>query len=398
MASEAKRLGNSRVIARGFFPPWKGVTPAQRWAYFVVAALAFIAETSWVGAGNLQVPMKNVTVELMFASLLALAGGMGTRVEALYIAAFFISVFLGIGIAANIGTVGIYVLCTSWIVRRWFIPSLFLFLGAEAVQFPVMVSQLNWTTDRFIRNALFSGVIICAVGFSLYLVTSQAARLRNSVARYRAIAEEAEDRVRHEIASELHNSTARDLARLALTAQELSNRGHATPEELDMLTKIAIDASKHVRPLVLGIDSRRASATIANAVSDAVPMLEGRSIALHVAVLPDIDTRISRGQRLAGALLIREGSTNILKYAPAGSEASLEVMQVGENGALSLIMASAIANEPDEATMHRAHSSGYGLANLAERVADEGGTLQFGPAGDQWILCAVLPSMKETFL
>ena len=86
--------------------------------------------------------------------------------------------------------------------------------------------------------------------------------------------------------------------------------------------------------------------------------------------------------------IVREGLTNALGHSP-GSPVDVSITGDGRGGlaveVTNVLPAPATApRDPDRV--------GTGLASLTERLRVLGGTFEAGPAGDRWLLRAVLPA------
>lgn len=347
-----------RQLFSRLFPSYDDGRQGHVWVYRAVAVFALAFDIAMFYLGELTFSYRALIADLYFSALLFYAGGKGVRAEFVYVGTLVVVLVLGINTSVNMAGIGLYTICVSWINRRWFIPSVVALLGTELLQYPIMVRESGWTRSYFAVSSVLGLLIVLGLGFMLLHFNSQARGLRERVDEYREAAEAAGEKIRHEIASELHDSTARDLARLALTAQELSDRGGARAGELAQLAQLASDASRRIRPLILGIDSGRSSATVRSAIQQVISMLHGRDIELHVEVPNDIDNRVTRGQRLAGALVVREGATNILKYAPEEvtergipsiDEESGKVTLAGEEGTVEFSLMPAASGKTSEA-------------------------------------------------
>ncbi|RTE48452.1 histidine kinase [Actinotignum sanguinis] len=193
---------------------------------------------------------------------------------------------------------------------------------------------------------------------------------------------------RQELARQLHDTTAKDLAHIAILAQDIAIRHPDLSEELDKLVKVATSASRRIRPLILSMDTTATETPLSEVITQVTNMLRTRDITLEVNINGDIDTLTTRQQRRTAALAIRECASNILKYAPAGSEANLVIEVTTAPNLLALSLSNQIASQPQTSHM----SSGYGLANLANRIRTEGGTIQSKAVDQQWITYITLPA------
>ena len=361
------------------------------WGYRSLAVAGLLLDaTSLAGPSNdptaISIVGLAVCVVVLFAMRFLRLWG-----EYAFVLLFLAGMPLGYTIDFATPTVGIYGICAAWIGRKRFVQAFLLFVLSQAVSY-VQAPEDPISTVAF--NIVFWLLAILGAGLGILFYRTRIRTLHGVAEEWRATARESEDRVRHQIATDLHDSTARDLAHLALQAQHLADQESASPDELRALAELASGAARKIRPLILQIDAERESATIAEASELSATMLKSRSIALKSEIPEGVDEELSRQQRLTGSLIIREAATNILKYAPAASEAELEV-EHDDEGTLSILVISDISPEPLAPTAEPGSSGGFGIANLADRVESEGGTFTFGAAGTRWIVNAILPSYKE---
>ncbi len=102
----------------------------------------------------------------------------------------------------------------------------------------------------------------------------------------------------------------------------------------------------------------------------------------------DIDPSADRlDAATAGTLgrVVREASTNILRYAPAGASCRVLVTTAGAGVRLE------VASELGAERRASDYSTGRGLAGLAERVQRAGGEFRAGRVGGEWVVTAQLP-------
>ena len=274
---------------------------------------------------------------------------------------------------------GVPIVLVLWLLRSWIM---------RAVTVMAIETSVSVAVSPTPQLQLYSSIIITIVTLTVGI----ALRWQNN---RRALAEErtkeafeAVRQTRQELARQLHDTTAKDLAHVAILAQDIAIRHPNLSEELGILVEVATSASRRLRPLILSMDTTATETPLSEVITQVSNMLSTRDITLEVNITGDIDTLTTRQQRRTAALAIRECASNILKYAPAGSEANLVIEVTTAPNLLALSLSNQIASQPQTSHM----SSGYGLANLANRIRTEGGTIQTSAVDQQWITYITLPA------
>lgn len=90
--------------------------------------------------------------------------------------------------------------------------------------------------------------------------------------------------------------------------------------------------------------------------------------------------------------IIRESTTNIVRYAPASAACTLRIATTPAGFAVT------VANPLPNRARRSESSTGWGLIGLAERVRITGGTFAAEPVGEQWVLQAHLLFAPEANL
>ena len=303
---------------------------------------------------DVQIPFLFL-MDLFALGVILVVSGFAPRVAGvIYIVIFVLSAFAGATEIFAFPVLGVYLIVGIWIVEFDIISGVIVLVAVEGMLIflsDVPVSQLS--------GAAVSSGLVLGVSFIL-----RAWRLKNKQALEsaqvaKAQAEEAGERVRSELASQLHDTTAKDLAQIAMVAQQLSRQEHVTPDELSSLARLASSAAKRIRPTILNLDSMQSRTNIAETVSLVAKMLFTRGILLERDIDEGVDSCITRQQSLLASLVIREACTNILKYAKAGSNASL-VVSLLDDESVSISVSNEVADDGEIAGV----TGGFGLANL----------------------------------
>ncbi|GAB3236807.1 hypothetical protein GCM10027447_35380 [Glycomyces halotolerans] len=195
----------------------------------------------------------------------------------------------------------------------------------------------------------------------------------------RAVAGElavAEERLR--FASELHDIQGGHLQAIALKAQlarRLVEREPARAEaELEQVEALARQALDDTREVVSGY--RKVS--LADEIDSAGRVL--RSAGIQTIVRADAPRLRAGAERLLG-LLVREATTNMLRHSRARAA---ELAVAADGTAVTATVANDGAAEAE-------HPSGNGIAMLAERFAEAGGTVTAALEGRRFTLTGTLP-------
>ncbi len=225
---------------------------------------------------------------------------------------------------------------------------------------------------------------------------------QNALQQAKEIAEITKNKIQADLALYLHDTIAKDLARIALSAESIRlSYSCAQPElaqKLEQLSAMAHQASAKVRPMIVNMNAEASSADISTTISNIEHMLFTREIELDTTIDSPyiLDHFLSRQALITSTLILREGAANALKYSPERSciQLFLEIeADTGKNNedALKITMINNIS--PDDAP--KEISSGFGLLNLQERIKQEGGEFSTARIESTWILQAKLFNVKE---
>lgn len=360
-----------------FFPRYTRSRVAQP-VLFVTATVSFIViDALSVKFGIYAFDISHVLPILGLSILFALAGFFQVC-EFLFIVCYITANACDVIGSFTAPSFGISIVLVFWLMRSWIVPA----IGVMIID--VVVSIAVSTTPQL---QLFSSIIVS----SLSLIIGLTLRWQNSRRILAEIQQEqardAAEQIKQELARQLHDTTAKDLAHVAVLAQDLKVHHPDLASELDALISVATSASRRIRPMILSIDTTARETPLSDVVTQVTAMLKTRNIMLETSIAGDIDTVLVRQQRLVAALAIRECASNILKYAPAYSEANLEMETYAAPGVLTISLSNQISSQPAVPSM----SSGYGLANLSSKIRSEGGTIDSSNIGQQWVTYITLP-------
>lgn len=273
----------------------------------------------------------------------------------------------------------------------------------------VAVAWLGWLARRF-QGEQDPGIALGAIGFVLFgLALGVASRfflqLRaeqlSTLDRLRLERAEARTSERVRLAGELHDVVAYQLSLLNLRASGLTDAvdDAELASGLDALAAINEDAQRDLTTLVGlmrdGWDTRATGAqdpsgsdgawlSPSATVEAMAKVLADAGFTPYLVVGPGVDDCDATTARTLRRML-REGTTNILRYAPPASPCRLILEGSAHELSLSL------ESELDTRFRHASEATGNGLRGLAERTVLTGGTFKAGPIGHHWQLAAVLP-------
>lgn len=376
----------SHKLAHFFFPPHPPMGNLHRIVFVAMAFLLTIFELIFVAIYDTD-DVPNVWLVIFLGIVVAVGGQFGFKGELAIIATFFLVEIAGLAEYVGFPFYAIYAISVVWIIRTWYIPALLLFFLNELALF-------RTTTDygEQIFSSVIAACIVICLGVGLRWLTRQLFDMEGKVQKL----EKANEQIHRDLASHLHDTVAKDLTKVAISAQQIADEidSYSTTKvrmQLGQLADMARLASRSIRPLILDFDSQQEISSVKEVVQNCQKMLQLRSIDFRIDVPEDIDEKLSQQQILTVGLVVREGATNILKYAPSNSFADLIIEFHDVNKAVDIVMTNPLADNIDEDPQRKALSGGFGLGNLHKRVVEEGGTLTVGQSSSQWILQVSLP-------
>lgn len=373
-----QRLGRQLLIPRS----GKGSLPGPTFA--VIAGILLLIEVL-VSRGSDTLNLEWLVVG--YRSL-ALTGWLPGPCGAVYLVFTLVGIVLPSDLLhASVPMLGVYAVAADWISRRWYLPAstgLVLLETAQILESPA--PQLE------VVGALLGMSLATAVGLRVQWSQARVADLEIRAEASRQEAQRAHQIVRDEIAATLHDTVAADLTRVIVTAQSMVRRAPdaGSAMEAGALEEVARDALVHLRALMNTTLSGQASSpqSLEDVVATCRTMLGARGVILDAEPLTIFEQACPLRQLSMLALVLREGSTNALKYARAGSTVGLS-FERSEDGSIGLTMVNDIDVVDDIAS--DVLSGGFGLRNLSTRIALEGGRMHFGSNAGRWMLAAVIP-------
>lgn len=325
--------------------------------------------------------------EIFFATSLALTGVFPVTGGLLYVLLYAIfSSFSILNKPTGILYFGMVAVIVLWITRGWYLFAVF----AYVISHIPATFTANTALQGYLRYVLFEFFCILILGSISRAFVLKIAKLRERVERLRRMLDEQENRIRIQLASELHDYVAKDLAVISTIAQE--NQGTtieaAAQDSWSAVVTVAQRAGAKLRMLISGTKTSFTPADIVEAIDQGSFILRQRQIRLkqiydkgELKSLNDIQARLL-------VMLLREGLVNIFKYSPANSRAKLQITKNQQNS-FFVLMENFIA---PESRVNKTNSSEFGLRNLNYIFAKEGAILVKEDFETTWMLVAELPA------
>jgi len=233
-----------------------------------------------------------------------------------------------------------------------------------------------WQTGWF--RIATAGLLMAATA----LVAQQVSTRRLQLKLRRAEQERALERERTRIARDIHDSLGAGLTRVALMS-DLARRGHRPAEEirerLDAIHRDARDLTRSVDEIVWAVNPRNDTADrfISYVVHDVEQFVRAGDLTLRLDVpdrLPD-DLPLTAQVRHHVCLAVRELLQNVLRHAHA-SHIDFSIT-LAENQ-----LSVTVADDGVGLCGHADPAIGQdGLVNVADRIAEVGGTVAFDAPG-----------------
>lgn len=325
--------------------------------------------------------IHDILILVTLCVMLSVAPWLGFAGDLLYVAVFAAMGAFSSSLAFP--SLGVFLVAVVWIIRRW--------TGRAALLLTGYILLMFWQNGveffRFASDILLSSAT-CAVGFVLRKFMDGAERSRWELEESRMQSARATEVVRAKLAAGLHDTIARDLARISISLESLAASHPDLADEVAPIVNLAHDSSRRLRPMITELNFDAPDPSLMAAVKESRLMLQSGKLELGAHMPDDIDGRLSRQAILMGSLFVREAATNAMKYARRGTTVDLFAEIV--DGELSLTMANEIGNKPSDDAL----AGGYGLMNLKSRIESERGRLSFISRSGRWIINAAIPNPK----
>lgn len=358
-------------------------THGYKVAYLTIATIAVVLESLFISDSGLD---KQTFVLLLagYGLILTLAPWLGMAGDILFITVYVLIFLSGHGRLLSFHVLGVCLITAIWIISHHSFAAVSMFISISLLGILYSPDPLKQVLHEIVLAVFTLGISFILRAFKDKETNSQ--RSLNAAQQESRIALES---VRRELAARLHDTIAKDLARVAITAQKLAASHPELAHEIKPLTKITQDASARLRPMIMDLNYSVAAPSLCAAVKESASMLRSREMILNVNMDADIDSLLSRQILLTASLFVREAATNALKYGKETTQVDLYVDI--HNNEVALMM----SNQISENTINHAFTGGFGLANLQSRIESEGGRMSFASTGTQWIINAAIPNLKS---
>lgn len=365
------------------FPDYPGPGWSQRLIFVALALLVALLELILYSTKFDFVALWTL---ILCTLLLASCGWFAPWSEILYIFAYDVTLFIPVGDYFPHLLFGVCAISVSWLARSWVIPGLVLYFSTELLALVATTMLIPRLTGFLLETAL-----VLPLGFFLRWHRLNAERMSTRLRLMKEESTQAETRIRRDLATELHDTIARDLVRLVVLANRLEKHpDSATTEDFRQISELSVSASRWIRSVISRLDARRTHRNLSEVIDEASKMLSSRDMNLELTGTSNLEVVLTRQQLLLATLVVQECATNALKYGVSGTKVTLEAT-LDESRVLTLIMRNQISPTPNYSTV----SSGIGLDNLESRLEEENGELILGKIDRQWIVKAIIPPSRE---
>ncbi|MET9633519.1 histidine kinase [Lentzea sp. NPDC006480] len=278
---------------------------------------------------------------------------------------------------------------------------------SEAVAVVALVVVLVWTATP-ITAAICTLVLLAVCVFASYVRTVQyewpiavpsvvlvavtaasvgyLLRMRDRTQAQLAAA--ADERARREerldMARELHDVVAHHVTGMLVQAQAaiVVSEGDkdAACGMLPGIVNGGTDALGAMRAMVRALRDAEATPATTDLSADLKALVEQSRLPVKTTIELPSDVRPELGRSVLR--LVQEALTNTRKHAHDATSVEVDVRLTATAVLLSIV---------DNGTARPAHSGGFGLVGMRERVSELGGRFFAGPTGEGWLVTAELP-------
>ncbi|MDX8030584.1 histidine kinase [Lentzea sp. BCCO 10_0856] len=276
------------------------------------------------------------------------------------------------------------VVFVAWIfVLTWKVPprvawvcvAALLLVSAHAQYF--RLSYLYYRTDT-VQMALLAGAVAAGAGVVLRM------RDRSRAALAAAAEERARRDERLDMARELHDVVAHHVTGMLVQAQAaLVVAEQDKDKACELLPGIVdggTDALGAMRAMVRTLRDNGAATATGDLTSDLQQLVEKSGLPVRTSIELTEDVRPELGRSVLR--LVQEALTNARKHAHDATNVEVDVRLTSAAVLLSVV---------DNGTTRPAHSGGFGLVGMRERVHELGGRFFAGATGEGWLVTAELP-------
>ena len=237
----------------------------------------------------------------------------------------------------------------------------------------VVVTTRDWPTALLAAGATLMCVVALLSQLWVWEIAVRVDRERSRDAI------DAVDRERQRFAADLHDIQGHSLEAIVLKSELAARLVDTDPAraaaEMHSVQQLAREALRDTRSVAHGYRE----VSLATEMANAVGLLRAAGVRCETALASYGDVPPDSGRLLA--LLVREATTNMLRH----SEATIaEITLMKSDGGVQLTV-------HNDRPLDMAKQDGQGLAGLAERFAEMGGTLRWTASAARFEIDAALP-------
>lgn len=377
------KFGSSAGPRKGHRPS-SGYRPLRIISLVVVAVILGVTEmVSQYREGIAQDDVVTVFLGIGMCVAIALLGPFPKLSGALYMV--FACAEGLINTDLSLPALGTYIIAMDWIAHSWYMRAFIFLVLNEAL---TMMNN-EFSLSAMMNSALGIGAAV-AIGLTIQNAQKTALLAKAEASLARA---EAREKISGDLSSELHGTVARELTSVVLAAEMLS-RDPGSRELIAQIQAGARNALANTRSLIADLDHSPGSESLTTVLTQCQRMLTVRNISLYVEGSEVVIEKLSQSMRDTLMLVIKEGTTNILKYGLAGSQADLVIEQQDQEDVFLTL--SNVCGATDAEGSRSLLSGGFGLENLAARLSNEGGKLTYMKVNDRWVLVAEIHGGQPT--
>lgn len=196
-------------------------------------------------------------------------------------------------------------------------------------------------------------------------------------------------RQRNRVAREIHDTTARSLFNLVVTARRLKRQGAASPEELDQLVALAQSSVSDLRCTMALLRDESPDAllvvvrtALSEALEAAVADLAQRGFSVATAVEGDLSTISSQASLTLGAAT-NEAVANILQHGDPQTPCAIIVSITADEVAITFRNGRRDSSAPS--------TERFGVWGMTQRLQEAGGQLAVEATPEHWVIQLTLP-------
>lgn len=202
---------------------------------------------------------------------------------------------------------------------------------------------------------------------------------------------------RAEIASELHDTVAHELALIAWRAERARVHHDATDADLAFFAETANKCAADLRMILALLQPDAEASTTPDltfeTLSETLAQAERELVRHGFVVYTNLDgdgTALSPRINVALGKISREAINNMVRHAPSGSICS--ILATIDATRVDLLFINPTAGVPAPSSPHQQ----LGILGMTHRAQAAGGTLTAGPTGQQWMTRVILPYSSTT--